>query len=123
MLDQWLLESLQADVVIVSDSATADSGVCVLMVIRIRLGMDDGKLALRGGLKQEFLDSGRGCVGEDDFVRVNVVQCISGDLIVDLAELINDLANTLQHLSSYVFAWTVAREASVWRGGSRGAGK
>lgn len=85
--------------------------------------MDDGKLSLRGGFEQEFLDSGRGCVGKDDFVGVNVVQCVGGDLIVHLAELINDLANTLQHFGSYVFAWAVPRKTSVWRGGTRGAGK
>ena len=33
VLDQWLLESLQAEIVIVADSTTTDGGVCSLVVI------------------------------------------------------------------------------------------
>lgn len=35
VLDQWLLESLQAEIIIVTDSTATDSGVCSLVVIRV----------------------------------------------------------------------------------------
>lgn len=85
--------------------------------------MDDCELALGGSFEQELLYCCGGSVCEDDLIGVNVFQCISGNLVIYLTQLINDLVDALQNLSSYVLAEAVARHTSNRRLGAGSAGK
>lgn len=82
------------DFIVTRDVAT-DSGMGGLVVVRVRFGVDDSKLPFRGGFEEEFLYRRRRCMCEDNFVRVNVVEGVGRNLIVHLAQLVDDLVNSV----------------------------
>ena len=55
-----------------------------VVVVRIRFGVDDGKLSFRSGFEEETLHCGRRRVGEDYFIRMYVLAGIVRNLLIRL---------------------------------------
>ena len=58
---------------VVGVGVAGDEGVHFAMVVRVEFGVDDGEFPLGGGFEEEALHGGGGGVGEDDFVRVDML--------------------------------------------------
>lgn len=71
--------------------------------------MDHGELALCSGLEKELLNGCGGCMGEDYFIGVDVVQSIGRNLVVHLSQFVDDLSNSIQDFGANIPGWSMSQ--------------